>query len=73
MKILFGCAGGVSGMETLFTAAYDEGFADSAEIADWAKSAMYWAYFNEIISGTGDSMLSPTMGATRAQMAKILV
>lgn len=72
MKILYGYAGGVSGMEILFTADYDAGFADSAELASWGKAPMYWGVFNSIISGTGDNMLSPQGTATRAQLAKIL-
>jgi hypothetical protein len=72
MKILFGYSGGVSGMELMFTADYDAGFADSAELASWGKAPMYWGVFNSIISGTGDNMLSPQGTATRAQLAKIL-
>ena len=72
MKILFAASGGQSGMEAMFTSIYDEGFADSAQIADWARSAMYWAYFNEIINGM-DGGLAPNGKATRAQLAKILV
>ncbi|MBR3562015.1 MAG: S-layer homology domain-containing protein [Oscillospiraceae bacterium] len=73
MKILFGYAGSPSGMELMFTADYDAGFADSAQIAAWAKAAMYWAYYNGIISGTGAKTLGPTVAASRAQLAKILV
>lgn len=73
MKILFGCAGGKSGNETIYTSIYDSGFADSMEIASWARAAMYWAYYNEIIGGTSATTLSPTENASRAQLAKILV
>ena len=72
MKILFGYAGGVEGMQ-LVISYYDGMIADSGEIASWAKSAMYWAYSKAIISGTGANKLSPTATATRAQLAKILV
>lgn len=44
MKILFGFAGGVRGMEMMFTSIYDSDFSDSSEIAEWAKPAMYWGY-----------------------------
>lgn len=73
MKILYFYNGAQSGMELLLTGTYDKGFADSGEIASWAKEPMYWAYYNGIISGTGNNCLSPQMTATRAQMAKILV
>ena len=73
MKIIFAHSGGASALEGLLTGTYDSGFSDSGEIASWAKSAMYWAYYNEIISGVGNNRLSPTSSLTRAQMAKILV
>ena len=73
MSILFRYSGGMSGMELLFTGAYNAGFADSGKIASWAKDAMYWGYYNGIINGVGGNMLSPQTGATRAQIAKILV
>ena len=75
MKILFGYAGSPSGMELMLAAEYDKAFADSAQIASWAKSAMYWAYYQGIINGvsTTEKALGPTMTATRAQLAKILV
>ena len=72
MKILFGYDGGESGMEAMFTAIYDASFTDSGEIADWAKTAMYWGVYETIISGTSDTTLSPQGTATRAQLAKIL-
>lgn len=73
MKILYGYAGNPMGMETMFTGLYDDAFADSGEIASWAKPAMYWAYYREIINGVSAERLAPTGTATRAQLAKILV
>ena len=75
MKILFGYNGGVSGQELMYTSVYNTGFADSDSISSWAKSAMYWAYYHELISGTstGTPTLSPRKTATRAEIAKILV
>ncbi|MDO4802052.1 MAG: S-layer homology domain-containing protein, partial [Prevotellaceae bacterium] len=64
---------GVSGGEILYTQIYDGGFTDSKIIASWAKPAMYWGYYNKIISGTSATTLGPTGLATRAQIAKILV
>ena len=73
MKILFFLAGGVSGGETMLTSIYDDTFTDSGEIASWAKQAMYWGVYQELISGTTATTLSPAGTATRAQLAKILV
>lgn len=73
MKILFGYAGSPTGMEAMFGGLYDQGFADSGQIASWAKPAMYWAVYNGIINGTSETTLSPGGTATRAQLAKILV
>ena len=73
MKILFCYNGAQSGLELLLTSAYDAAFTDSGMIASWAKAPLYWAYYNDIISGVGGDCLSPTTSVTRAQMAKILV
>lgn len=73
MKILFYCVGEGSGTEMILFGVYDNGFADSGEIAPWAKDAMYWAYYGGVISGTDDGRLAPTGGTTRAQAAKMLV
>ena len=73
MKILFGYAGSPSGLEMMLAADYDAAFVDSAQIASWAKPAMYWAYYQNIISGMGGHALVPQAFATRAQLAKILV
>ena len=73
IKILFFYHGGQSGIEMMLTGTYDEGFADSGEIASWAKAPMYWAYFNGVINGTDENHLSPQMAVTRGQAAKILV
>ena len=73
MKVLFRYNGGVSGMELLLASSYDRGFSDSTDIAPWARAAVYWAYYNGIISGTGNNRLSPQAPATRAEAAKLLV
>ena len=72
MKILFGYAGGVSGMELMLGGVYDSSYNDSSEIASWAKPAMYWAVYNKIINGMNGG-LNPNGEASRAQLAKILV
>ncbi len=73
MKMLFGYSGGQSGQELILTRVYNSSFTDSASIASWAKPAMYWGYYNKIISGTTATTLGPEGNATRAQIAKILV
>lgn len=74
MKILFYYHnGGVSGIEAMLWSIYDASFTDSALIGSWAKPAMYWAYYNELINGVTADTLSPGTSATRAQLAKILV
>lgn len=72
MTILFRYAGEQSGMELMFTSVYDSQFQDSADIAPWAKSAMYWGVYHELIQGTGGGALSPTGTASRVQIAKIM-
>lgn len=73
MKILYSYAGGVSGQGLMFTQIYDDTFTDSGALAPWAKAPMYWAIYNELISGTSKTTLGATETATRAQLAKILV
>ena len=73
MTILFRSSGGMSGMEMLFTAIYDAAYQDSGEISMWARPAMYWAVYKELITGTSADTLSPQKTATRAEIAKILV
>ena len=71
--MLFRYSGGQSGGELLFTAVYDAHFSDSAAIAAWAKPAVYWAVFNEVITGVGADRIAPTAPATRAQVAAIFL
>ena len=73
MKILFLYNGGVSGQEALFTSIYDDAYEDSGDIASWAKAPVYWAVYNQLISGVTETTLDPQGPATRAQLAKILV
>ena len=73
MTILYRLNGAKSGMESLMTQIYDDAFADSSAISAWAKPALYWGYYNEIISGTSTTTFFPQGTATRAQIAKILV
>lgn len=51
-------------------------FADAQTVALWAKDAMCWAAFNQVIQGStvgNEQYLLPAGGATRAQVATILM
>lgn len=48
-------------------------FDDDAKVASWAEEAMQWAVANELISGTNKNLLNPTLSATRAEVAQILM
>ena len=73
LAVLYRMAGSVSGTEVMFTALYDEQFADSGEIAVWAKPAMYWGVYKELIRGVAADTLAPLGAVTRAEAAAILV
>lgn len=47
-------------------------FADSSDIADYAKDAMNWAADKGLITGSGDGTVTPKAYASRAQAATIL-
>lgn len=71
---LWRAAGGASGAELLFAATYDRHFADSGEISDWAKAAVYWAVYREIWCGVGAVRAGDTLGAKAdASRAEIVV
>lgn len=53
-------------------ASADAEFADSAEIADYAKEAVSALYNSGIVSGVGNNTFSPLGKATRAEVAKLL-
>ena len=59
------------------TVQYDEsvldGFADSGDVADWAREAVIWAVGEGILSGDGAGNLVPKAATTRAQLARILM
>jgi len=73
MKILHFYSGGERGGEQMLASIYDGTFADSKEISTWAKDSLYWGVYNQLLSGTSETTLSPQGTATRAQLAKILV
>ena len=53
-------------------AASGEDFADEANIADFAKTAIDWARANNVLNGTGGNRFDPKGTLTRAQTAVIL-
>lgn len=59
------------GMDTDKTTDLD-GYADAAEVADWAVEAMAWAVKSGLIAGRGGAVLAPEGTATRAEVATIL-
>ena len=48
-------------------------YSDYDSISSYALASMAWAVDQGLISGTTSSTLSPTSGATRAQVATILM
>lgn len=74
--ILHRLSGGASGMEILFTSSYDAFFKDSGKISAYAKSAVYWCYFNSIYCGEASvdvgETLAPNADATRGQIAVMI-
>lgn len=77
MTILHRMAGKPIGMESLFTATYDRYFTDSASLSDWAKNAVYWSVFHEILCGEQTvqlgKVLAPRTAATRSQIAVSII
>ena len=61
---------GVMGRDVTASASLAE-FADGADVADFAKTAMEWAVSKKIISGNEQKQLLPAAEMTRAQAAKI--
>ena len=49
------------------------GFADGAAVSGWAQEAMQWAVGAELLNGNADGTLAPAAGATRAEVAMILM
>lgn len=75
--ILHRMAGSPMGMEALVYDVYDQQYADSAQVSDWAKQSLYWAVFNEIYCGEAGlsvgQVLAPGADASRAQIAVMMV
>ena len=73
VTILFRYGGAQTGAEVMLYSVYDGQYTDSGAIAPWARSAMYWAVYNRVITGTSAAAVSPTATATRAEVAAIFV
>ena len=50
-----------------------EAFADSANVAGWAREAMIWAVGEGILGGDNADCLNPTGNTTRAELAQIIM
>lgn len=77
VTILFRLSGGQSGMESMFTTTYDGAYTDAGQISAYAKPAVYWSIYHEILCGeqslTVPAALAPRAAATRAQIAVMIV
>ena len=49
------------------------GYADAQSVSPWAQAAMRWAVSAGLISGRSASALAPQSGATRAEIAQLLM
>ena len=49
------------------------GFADASSVSSWATDAVKWAVGEGLLSGKTGGKLDPTGGATRAEVAQILM
>ncbi len=69
-------AGSPVGGELMFSGIYDGHFADSDDLAHWAKDAVYWAVYEELWCGIGSGeygeVLGGRQGLTRGEMAVML-
>lgn|GEM_PF-1393739 len=77
MTILYRLAGSPTGMEIMWTSAYDSMLQDSASISSWAKNAVYWSIYNDILCGEQSVKLGssavPGAAATRSQIAVSII
>lgn len=75
--ILHRAAGGMPGGELMFGSIYDNYFTDSADTPAWAKSAVYWAVYNEVWCGKGSvetgNVLASREAASRAEIVVMMV
>jgi len=50
-----------------------EGFVDAGDIHDWAKEAVSWANYHQVLNGKPGYLLDPRGKATRAEMATLIM
>ena len=50
-----------------------KGFTDAKSVSAWATDAMRWAVGTGLVSGKTATTLNPTDGATRAEIATIIM
>ncbi len=50
-----------------------DAFSDNASIAGWARASMNWAVENAVMSGNPNGTLNPRDGATRAELAVMIM
>ena len=73
MNILYAHNGGVSGIEAMLTAIYDEGFPDSGEVSPEGKAALYWGFYNVLIRERDQGRIEPDGIVSRGDMAEMLI
>ena len=73
MSILYAHNGASSGMETLLTGIYNDGFRDSGEISGEGRTPLYWGYYNVLIRETEPGLIAPSGTVSRGDMANILI
>ena len=77
VTILFRMSGSVQGGELMYTGIYEQAFVDSGKVSAWAAPAVWWSVYNDIWCGTNSpdagTELHPELGATRAQIAVMMV
>lgn len=73
VTILYRLAGSPSGMELMLSSVYDSQYPDSGQISSWAKQALYWSIYEQILCGEASEQigttLAPKAAVTRAQIA----
>lgn len=77
VTILYRMSGSTPGGELMYTGIYEQAFSDSGKVSGWAAPAVWWSVYNEIWCGTNSpdvgTVLHPELGATRAQIAVMMV
>lgn len=73
VTVLYRYAKYAGGMVNFGDTAGLSAFKDSGEISSWAADAFAWAYDNGLVNGVSSDELSPGSGATRAQLAQLLL